>query len=57
MNAIIKKLTVDDEQALSARLEAWAELPHLGRVVVSHGSIITDEPRAILERIAHELAA
>lgn len=56
MPPIIKKLAVDDEQALSAQLEAWAELPQLKRVIVSHGPIITDEPRAMLKRIAHELA-
>jgi len=57
MPPIVKKLTVDDEQVLGAQLEAWSELPHLKRVVVSHGPIITDEPRAMLKRIAHELTA
>jgi hypothetical protein len=54
---IIKKLAVHDEHALRAQLEAWSELSDLKRVVVSHGAIITDQPRATLKRIAHELSS
>jgi hypothetical protein len=54
---IIKRREVKDERALRAQLETWSSLPQLERVVVSHGDIITSEPKEVLRRIAQELAA
>jgi hypothetical protein len=34
----------------------WAAEPGLARIVVSHGDVITHEPRQVLERIAADIA-
>jgi hypothetical protein len=53
----VKMRQVKDEGTLRAQLEAWAGLPRLNRVIVSHGPIIDREPADVLDRIAKDLAA
>ena len=53
----VKLHAVKDKQAVSAQLDAWAELPRLERIIISHGDIITDAPATVLRRIAGELRA
>jgi hypothetical protein len=54
---LVRMRQVEDTQALSAQLEAWADLPSLQRVIISHGGIIGNDAAEVLKRIAHELAA
>jgi hypothetical protein len=51
-----EKMFVKDHAAIAAALRAWAAEPALVRIVVSHGDVITDRPRAVLERIAADVA-
>jgi hypothetical protein len=51
-----KKMFVKDVAAVAAALRAWAAEPALKRIVVSHGDVITDRPREVLERIAADVA-
>jgi|SRR5450432_478995 len=53
----VKLREVKDKPALSAQLEAWARLPNLKRVIISHGDIISKSPAAVLNRISEELRA
>ena len=46
---------ITDKPALAAELLRWADLPDLKRIIVSHGSPITDEPRNALRRLADAL--
>jgi len=55
--APVKMREVKDKPALSAQLEAWARLPNLKRVIISHGEIISKSPAAVLSRISEELRA
>jgi hypothetical protein len=48
---------IKDKPALRAQLEAWSRVEGLERIVVSHGDIVTREPRAVLHRLAESLAA
>jgi hypothetical protein len=48
---------VKDKPAVAAQLESWARLPGLKRVIIAHGNIITEDPAAMLERVAKELRA
>jgi hypothetical protein len=54
---VIKMRLVEDKAALCAQLERWSRLPNLTRVIISHGSVIANEPARVLGRIAEELAA
>jgi hypothetical protein len=47
---------IKDQDALAAQMRAWAELPDLKRIIVSHVDPITDDPPATLRRLADELA-
>ncbi|MBN8609800.1 MAG: hypothetical protein J0L92_04420 [Deltaproteobacteria bacterium] len=51
----VEKLSVHDARALADQLDAWAALPRLRRVLVSHGEEITTEPAEALRRIARHL--
>jgi hypothetical protein len=51
-----EKMFVKDHAATAAAMRAWAAEPGLVRIVVSHGDVITDRPREVLERIAGEVA-
>jgi hypothetical protein len=55
--APVKMRQVKDKPALSAQLEAWARLPNLKRVIISHGDIISKAPAAVLNRISEQLRA
>ena len=48
----IKWILIKDKAAFAAQLKKWAELPMLKRVLVSHGSPITEEPARILRELA-----
>jgi len=48
---------VKDRPALSAQLEAWSRVEAPDRIIVSHGEIVTNAPRALLHRLAESLAA
>jgi len=50
-----EKMFVKDHAAVAAALRAWAAEPRLVRIVVSHGDPVTEQPRAVLERIAAEV--
>ena len=50
---VVKLALVKDAADLRAQLLAWAELPALERILVSHGDPIDTDPR----RTLHELAA
>ncbi|KQX19319.1 MULTISPECIES: hypothetical protein [unclassified Sphingomonas] len=50
-----KRLFVKDTKAVVSAFRAWAAEPGLARIVVSHGDVIADDPRAVLERVAGEL--
>ncbi len=48
---------IKDRHALAGQMRAWAALPDLKRIIVSHVDPITENPRADLERLAAELEA
>lgn len=54
---VVKMREVKDEKAVCAQLEAWARIPTLKRVIISHGNIIEDGPAQVLRRIAGDVAA
>jgi hypothetical protein len=54
---LVRMRQVKDTHALAAQLEAWADMPTLQRVIISHGNIIANDAAEVLKRIAHELAA
>lgn len=45
---------VKDGKALSAAFRKWSDEPDLERIIVSHGDVITDKPRKVLERVAQD---
>ena len=51
-----EKMFVKDNVAIAAALRAWAAEPKLIRIIMSHGDIVEDRPREVLERIAAEVA-
>jgi hypothetical protein len=55
--APIRIREVVDQEALGGALRQWAELPHLERLIVSHGQIVGAEAPEVLRRVAGELAA
>lgn len=46
---------ITDKRALAAEFWRWAEIPDLKRIVVSHGTPITDDPNGHLRRLAASL--
>ncbi|MGE0666934.1 MAG: hypothetical protein AB7O49_10300 [Sphingomonadales bacterium] len=50
-----RMLLVKDVKALALGFRHWAAEPGLARVVVSHGDVIADRPRSVLERAAEDL--
>ena len=46
---------VKDKRALAAAFRKWADNPALKRIVVSHGDVIGNEPRKVLQRVAADL--
>jgi hypothetical protein len=53
----IRVAFVKDKAALAAQFRAWAEMPGLARVIMSHGAIIEHRAKAALEELAESLAA
>jgi hypothetical protein len=54
---LIELRAVKAKSELRAQLEAWASIPDLNRILVSHGDIVSRDPSAALTRLAGELAA
>lgn len=55
MPRVAAKLFVKDRAALAQAFDAWAGLPQLRRIVVSHGDVIGDQVRSTLQRLSAEL--
>jgi hypothetical protein len=53
----IKRAVIESKGQVRDQLLRWAALPTLQRIIVSHGSIIDDDPRGVLRRLAQSLAA
>lgn len=53
---VVEKKIIENKGALSAQLSNWANLAALKRIIVSHGSIIDDQPAIALRRLAESLA-
>lgn len=51
----IKMMLVENKKALAAQLLRWAGIPTLKRIIVSHGEIISDDPRGVLRELAVQL--
>jgi hypothetical protein len=54
---LVELRAVKDKLALRAQFEAWASISRLNRIIVSHGDIVTRDPRGVLRNLAHDLAA
>lgn len=54
--APVQRMLVKDREALRLQLARWAEIETLRRIVVSHGDVIEDDPRAALRELAASLA-
>jgi hypothetical protein len=54
--APIRALLVREKAALREQMLAWAALSDLKRIVVSHGDIITHDPRGVLRALAEALS-
>ncbi len=52
---IVQLSLIADKAALRAQLLSWADLPDLIRIIVSHGSLIDDDPRDVLRDLADSL--
>lgn len=52
-----KRMFVKDQAATAAALREWANDPSLKRIVVSHGDVMDQNPRAVLERVAADLSS
>ncbi|RJT41412.1 hypothetical protein D3227_06390 [Mesorhizobium waimense] len=50
-----KWMFVKDKKALATAFRKWADEQDLKRIVVSHGDVIADEPRKVLQRVAADL--
>jgi hypothetical protein len=51
----VRVTMINDKAALAAQFRQWAELASLKRILVSHGSIIEDDPRGALRKLAASL--
>ena len=54
---IVELRSIKEKKELRAQLEAWARIPDLNRIVLSHGDIVTRDPSGTLARLADKLAA
>jgi len=52
---LVRHRIVEDEVALGAQLEQWAEMPSLKRIIMSHGEVIDHDPRGTLRELAKSL--
>lgn len=57
MPRVGRKMFVEDEKAIGGAFRRWALMANLTRIVVSHGDVITDNPRKVLARMATEFGA
>ncbi len=48
---------VKDGKAMGAAFRKWSDEPDLGCIIVSHGDVITKQPRKVLERVAQDFGA
>jgi hypothetical protein len=55
VSRLVRKRYVSDAKAVARQLYAWAELPDLKRVIVSHVDVLGREPRGRLLRAADDL--
>lgn len=53
---VVKMAMIEDTNALRLQLQQWAEIESLKRIVVSHGSVIDENPRQTLRDLANSLA-
>jgi hypothetical protein len=53
--SVVQLSLISDKAALRAQLLSWADLPELIRIIVSHGSLIDDDPREVLRELAQSL--
>jgi hypothetical protein len=53
---VVKAAMIENTQALRAQLLRWADIEHLKRILVSHGSPIDDNPRRVLRELAVSLS-
>jgi hypothetical protein len=51
----VRVTMINDKAALAAQFRQWAELASLKRILVSHGTIIEDDPRGALRKLAASL--
>jgi hypothetical protein len=51
----VKRVVVDNKALVREQLEKWAALPSLRSILVSHGSVIDENPRGTLLRLAESL--
>lgn len=56
MPKVCRRVYLKDAKALAAWLRGWASDHRLVRIVVSHGEVIDDQPRQVLERVAGDLS-
>lgn len=56
MPKVCRRVYLKDPKALVSWLRSWAADDRLARIVVSHGEVIEDQPRAVLERVAADLS-
>ena len=52
---VVKLAMIEDKNALRAQLLQWSDIPSLQRILVSHGSVIADDPRQTLRELAASL--
>ena len=52
---VIRHRIIDDDAALAAQFENWANDPALRRIIVSHGDIIDHDPAGVLRALAKDL--
>src|SRR5450755_1245387 len=45
---VVELREIKDKHALRRQLEAWARIPDLNRIIVSHGDIVTRDPSGVL---------
>jgi len=52
---VVKMLMIEDTNALRLQLQQWSEIESLKRILVSHGSVIDENPRQTLRDLASSL--
>jgi hypothetical protein len=52
----VRRMFVEDDAAVAAQFRAWAAIPDLRRIIVSHGDLIDQLPRAALNQAAMDFS-